>query len=154
MDFNSYPQKKVIHLVGPESQQDVEISALYRDAFNTYGSGKVLGILATKMDDHDIRKREAAEEASTTTAVSPTDEPVEEDYIYNAKGKAILYTTTAPILSDNESSVELKSHGYVTVDEREQLRRLIIAFPKVNRSGEVGKVSYFYKFFSEIENIK
>lgn len=38
------------------------------------------------MDDHDIRKREA-EEMSTTTAVSPTDEPVEEDYIYNAKGK-------------------------------------------------------------------
>lgn len=55
-------------------------------------------------------------------------------------GKAILYTTIAPILADNESSVELKSHGYVTVDEREQLRRLIIAFPKVNRSGEVGKV--------------
>lgn len=70
-------------------------------------------------------------------------------------GKAILYTTIAPILADNESSVELKSHGYVTVDEREQLRRLIIAFPKVNRSGEVGKVmitsdlklAHFYTIF-------
>lgn len=132
---------------------------MYRDAVNTYGSGKVLGILATKMDDHDIRKREAAAEetstsSTTTTAISPTDEPIEEDYIYNAKGKAILYTTIAPILADNESSVELKSHGYVTGDEREQLRRLIIAFPKVNRSGEVGKVSFQAGCFFFCKNLQ
>lgn len=49
---------QVINLVGPDSQQDIELSALYKDAILTYGEGKVLGILATKSNDHLIRKRQ------------------------------------------------------------------------------------------------
>jgi hypothetical protein len=34
---------KIINLVGDPSQQDIELSALFRDAIGNYGEGKVLG---------------------------------------------------------------------------------------------------------------
>lgn len=146
---------KVINLVGPASQQDVEMSAIFKDAVNTYGSGKVLGILATKSDDHDIRKREAiastqaaTEEPSTTTTttttgtpVNPTEEPMEENFVYIDEGKTMMYTTSPPFLSDNDTVTELRYHGLVTTDERkDEFVRFIVSF-KVNRT-EVTKVNW------------
>lgn len=85
VDFNV--NAEVIQLVGPESQQDIELSALYKDAVNMYGEGKVLGILASKANEHEIRKRQAEELQQTTTSASPTEEPIEEGYIYIADSK-------------------------------------------------------------------
>lgn len=61
-------------------QQDVELSALYRDSVLTYGEGKVLGILATKTTDHLIRKRQATATGETAPAESadPTSLPEKE----------------------------------------------------------------------------
>lgn len=87
-------------MVGPASQQDIELSALFNDAVLAYGEGKVLGILATKSDihDHEISKREAEEQkesaAITTSTESPEaakegqiEEKGEENLLYNASGK-------------------------------------------------------------------
>lgn len=88
-------------MVGPTSQQDIELAAFYKDAVLSYGEGKVLGILATKSDvhDHEISKRQAQpvpedkkETASTTTEnpeaakeVAP-EEKQDEALVYHAKG--------------------------------------------------------------------
>lgn len=82
---------QVINLVGPTSQQDVEIAALYKDAVLTYGEGKVLGMLATKSDGHHaLRKREADEKSSTTTespeATKEAEEKPEENFVYKDAG--------------------------------------------------------------------
>lgn len=120
------------------------MSAIFNDAVNIYGSGKVLGILAIKSDDHDIRKREAtvstiADIEEPTTTVSPTEEPIKKDYEYIHEGKMMLYTTSAPVLFDNGSNTTLEYHGLVTTDERkDEFVRLIVSF-KVN-IGEVTKV--------------
>ncbi|XP_055385139.1 uncharacterized protein LOC129614516 [Condylostylus longicornis] len=59
VDFNS--NVEVITLVGPASQQDIELGALYRDAVSTYGEGKVLGILSTQAEEnHYIYKRDVS----------------------------------------------------------------------------------------------
>lgn len=83
---------QVINLVGPTSQQDVEISALYKDAVLTYGEGKVLGILATKSDgQHTMKKREADEKIVATTTETPdankeAEEKPEENFVYKDAG--------------------------------------------------------------------
>lgn len=45
-------------------------------------------MLATKSDNHDIYKREAIEEPSTT--VLPTDEPMNENFLYFEQGVYFL----------------------------------------------------------------
>lgn len=84
-------------MVGPAEQQDVELAAIFKDAENTYGAGKVLGILASKSDEtHDIRKREAAavtEESSSSLSSSSTtpqtpaaeEDEMEENFVYIEK---------------------------------------------------------------------
>lgn len=64
--------------------QDVELTALYKDAILNYGEGKVLGILASPYDTGHARSRRAADEPTTDT---PTDEPVQNNYIYVAKNR-------------------------------------------------------------------
>lgn len=44
-----------------------------------------------------------------------------------------MYTTSPPILSDSEGSIELRYHGEVQSDERNDLTRMIISFT-VNRT--------------------
>lgn len=70
-------------MVGDGLQQDVELTALYKDAILNYGEGKVLGILASRYDMglEQHRRRRAADEPTTDT---PTDEPVQNNYIYVA----------------------------------------------------------------------
>lgn len=85
---------------------------------------------------------------STSTELSTTTpnaiEPIEENFVYVAKGKGILYTTEAPILKigSNDSGevkeYELKSHSLVTADERENLFKLIVNFI----DSDIGKVNY------------
>lgn len=132
IDYNT--NTEVYNLIGGASEQDVEIDEIYRNALKKHGAGNVLGILATKSDNHDIYKREAAEEASTT--VSPTDEPMNENFLYYEQGKAILYTTSAPKLFENGSATELLIHGLVKTDERDGLFRIIVSFFKVKRENE------------------
>lgn len=148
MEYN--PNTEVNHLVGPPSQCDSELATLFRNAELTYGEGKVLGILASNVEDsHEIRKREVAE-AISTSLPNPTDEPMEEGFVYYLKDKAIMYTTTAPILkifentsNDNETTkFELKSHGPLMVDEREQYIRLMIQF----KTEEGSKLFLRFKF--------
>lgn len=155
---------QVINLVGPASQQDVEIAALFKDAQLNYGNN-VLGVLATKWDEHNIYKRQAVEITTTTesyTTLTPTEEPIEDNFIYIAKGaelilktcsnldkfillgKGMLYTTETPVLRISENSSEnkeLKMHSLVTSDEREQLFKLIITFIVPE-----GKVNYTFGF--------
>lgn len=89
-----FASTQVINLVGPTSQQDVEIAALYRDATLAYGDGKVLGIVAHythEQRQHQVRKRAAEEKEKPTTTASPetavVDEKAEEDCIYRDPGR-------------------------------------------------------------------
>lgn len=59
----------------------------------------------------------------------------------------MMYTTSPPCLSDNETTTELRSHGLVATDERkDEFTRLIISF-KVNRTNELSKVKSFKVIF-------
>lgn len=115
--------------MGPSSQQDVELSALYRDAVITYGEGKVLGILATKTSDHEIRKRAAAEETtqeSQTVASNSDSESNQTDFIYypgdQSAYKILLYTDSPPRLYDGANYTVLndKVPTTITTDRRNQ----------------------------------
>lgn len=154
-------------MVGTPAQQDVEISALYNDAVNTYGVGKVLGILATNTPKVVLYTRvkravEVKEEATTSSSVvsatTTTEEPLsplepsgeetmQENFVYIDVGKTMMYTTGAPVLSDGEVTTELRSHGITTTDERkDELVRFIISF-KVNRTAnEARKVILRFRF--------
>lgn len=115
-------------LTGPVEQQDVEIAALYRDAQVNYGKKNILGVLATRDDNlgHSMIKRQARVESTTTEVPSttPADDPVVENLIYEAKGKALLYTTQVPVLKffgnkpADDVTYNLTKHAVVTVDER------------------------------------
>lgn len=118
-------------------QQDVEIAALYRDAQVNYGKKNILGVLATRNEniDHSIYKRQAISDSTTELpSTAPPDEPVVENLIYAAKGKALLYTTEVPLLkirgnkSSEDVTYSLDKHAIVTADERGDLFRLIIKF--------------------------
>lgn len=67
------------------------------------------------------------------TTPSP-DEPVVENLIYAAKGKALLYTTEVPMLkirgnkSSEDVTYSLEKHAIVTADEREGVFNLVIKF--------------------------
>lgn len=131
---------KVILLNGSAEERDTKIRDTYASVSEVVGIENVLAILGHKDDEDEggRHKREAEAESSTsstTASPAPAEEVMKEDFIYIATGKAMLYTTSAPILSvDNTSteekpfSRELKSHGIVKVDERDQLRRLIVTF--------------------------
>lgn len=162
---------QVITLVGSPEQQDVEISALFKDAVNTYGVGKVLGILATDTITVSHRSRRAIENTAdkpvtvsstpapttptntgttteeTSSADSSADETMQENFVYIDAGKTMMYTTGPPVLADDESSTELRSHGITTTDERkDELVRFIVSF-KVNRTAnEARKVILRFRF--------
>lgn len=89
----------MINLVGPPAQQDIELSGLYHDAVQTYGEGKVLGILATKSNDHELRKRAAGDEGGNKTESENQDEE---------KGNA---SSKAPAAKPDEESEESKALG-------------------------------------------
>ncbi|XP_055906783.1 uncharacterized protein LOC129942017 [Eupeodes corollae] len=135
--FNYNTNVEVINLVGQTSQQDTEIVALFKDSVTIYGEGEVLGILAYREEEvHYMYKREANEE--TTTQIAPTEEPTETNFIYQAPGKAILYTTTAPLLNMDINgqihSLALMEHDKeITFDDRNDWSRLNIGF-KVNNT--------------------
>lgn len=156
-------------MVGTPAQQDVEISALYNDAVNTYGVGKVLGILATDTpkvllynrvrravevkEDNQVTTSSSVSQSTSTTEenlspAEPTgDETMQENFVYIDVGKTMMYTTGPPLLSDGEITTELRSHGITTTDERkDELVRFIISF-KVNRSAnEASKVILRFRF--------
>lgn len=83
-------------------------------------------------------KRQAISESSTTEIPTTTsgggDEPVVENLVYAAKGKALLVLKEAPVLKirGNKSSedvvYELNKHAIVSADERGEVFRLIIKF--------------------------
>lgn len=138
---------EIVQLVGPPSQQDTELSALYRDAVLNFGEGKVLGVLGTKWNPHSIEKRSLGKnmnlnvkaKASNATSIAETT-PTEEDttytngLVYIYPGKSILYTKSAPILkifngSTNETeTILLENHLTPTSDSREEYNRLSIRF--------------------------
>uniref|UniRef100_T1GR42 Vacuolar ATP synthase subunit S1 n=1 Tax=Megaselia scalaris TaxID=36166 RepID=T1GR42_MEGSC len=97
--FDYTSNLEIITLTGDYSQQDTEISGLYNDAVNTFGSGQVLAILACKDGEgHYLYKREANDPKTTTSEPEKT----EEDFVYISQdGKGILYTTSALILHFN-----------------------------------------------------
>lgn len=137
---------QIINLVGAPSQQDVELSALFRDSAENYGERKVLGILANQLEEpHVLQKREAKarEDFSTsTTPGSPTEEPEIADSKYDVPGKVILVVSTPPVLkmlndSDEvETSYVLSEHTLATYDARERESKLIVTF-KVEDSTKV-----------------
>ncbi|EDS31670.1 conserved hypothetical protein [Culex quinquefasciatus] len=136
-------RRTIINLVGSPTQQDVELSALYRDSSANYGERKVLGILANRWDEyhHELHKREArADDSSTsTTPAGPTDEPEIDDAIYSVPGKALIYITSAPVLNINGTSDDeyvLDKHTVATYDAREKESKLIVTF-KVDDTAKV-----------------
>lgn len=137
--FNYNTNVEVINLVGQTSQQDTEIVALFKDSVTIYGEGEVLGIMAYREEEiHYMFKREAPMEDPTTTSITPTEEPTETNFIYRAPGKAILYTTTAPLLhmdiNGKIHSLALMEHDKeITFDDRNDWSRLNIGF-KVNNT--------------------
>lgn len=117
----------------------MELSALYRDAVITYGEGKVLGILATKTSDHEIRKRAVADETtqeSQTTATTSAnanananadaDQTNQTDFIYypgdQSAYKILMYTDIAPRLFDGANVTVLNNivPTTITTDRRNQ----------------------------------
>lgn len=121
--------------MGPASQQDVEMSALYHDAVIAYGDGKVLGILATKTSDHEIRKRAAEDDksSSTTTPISLVepdipDEIKREDFIYYPKDgtyKILLHTHSPPRLVNGSSVTVLSDKVTTTTNRRNQISQTL-----------------------------
>lgn len=117
-------------MVGPTSQQDVELSALYHDAVITYGEGKVLGILATKTSEHEIRKRavdttpETPKETTTSTTTTTTPEPDQSNengftYYPTSVYKILLYTSSAPVLSYGNNTIILDNKKTtITTDQK------------------------------------
>lgn len=132
--FDYNPNLEVITLTGDPSHQDTELSALYNDAVTIYGVGHVLAILACReTEGHYLYKREAEEPKTTPEAeIGET----ENNFVYIEEGKAIFYTTSAPILhlnvSGNIERFELQEHEkLITFDDRGTFGRLNIPF-KVN----------------------
>lgn len=129
--FDYTSNLEIITLTGDYSQQDTEISGLYNDAVNTFGSGQVLAILACKDGEgHYLYKREANDLKTTTSEPEKT----EEDFVYISQdGKGILYTTSALILhfnvSGNIERFEFKTHeSGITFDDRTKYGRLSVQF--------------------------
>lgn len=75
-------------MIGGSSEQDTEIDEIYKNSIRKHGEGNVLGILATKSDNHDIYKRQVVEDDSTPKP-SPTDEPTSDTFIYYVQGLCI-----------------------------------------------------------------
>lgn len=133
--------EQVITLVGPPSQQDVEMSALYRDAVITYGDGKVLGILATKTSDHELRKRAAPEETTQenqATTPTPGEPSKQTDFIYypgdQSANKILLYTDTPPRLFDGTNITVLNDTAVVvTTDQKGEQRILNVRYNYKNK---------------------
>ncbi|KAJ6637645.1 V-type proton ATPase subunit S1 [Pseudolycoriella hygida] len=152
IDYNT--NTEVYNLIGEASEQDTEIDEIYKNAIKKYGAGKVLGILATKSDNHDIYKRENKEnkeskdDSSTVSpTVPPTDETMKENLVYMQQGKVILYMTVAPKLFENGVTIDLHAHGRVTIDEREGLFRMKVFFFNINEEPKL-----FLQFEFKISN--
>lgn len=78
------------NLFGEPWEQDTEIDDIYKKSVSKHGEGNVLGILATKSDNHDIYKREVEELSTSASSVSPTEEPIMVDSVYIAQGDFLL----------------------------------------------------------------
>lgn len=149
---------QVINLVGPTSQQDVELSALYRDAVITYGDGKVLGILATKQSEHEIRKRAVESEtkletqetqiAPITAATAETESTDANGYIYYPEKKSqtvLFYTSNPPVLyiGSNETPLnDTEQQTTVTTDRR-----------NANEMGEQRALKVLYNYRDKVRLI-
>lgn len=147
----------MVNLIGPSSQQDVELSALYRDATITYGEGNVLGILSTAGGYHQLSKRAVEEGPSDVDASTvPTNEQADggrdersEHFVYypsESPYKILLYTKYAPVLINGSETIVLSdTKTTITTNKRSQnittLRvrynskaRQVSASMKVNKS--------------------
>ena len=117
LDYNV--NAEILTLAGPAETQDSQIAALYQEAQIKFGNKNVLGILA-ESSDHLLSKREVSVEEST------------ESFVYEAPGKCLLHTKSAPILSLKENGkmvdYELKELKAVTSDTRDDDVRLIVNF--------------------------
>lgn len=121
-----------MNLVGPLSQQDVELSALYRDASITYGDGNVLGILSINANDfHQRAKRDAKEYPAPSDTPNPAvaneqtsgGEQAEEFVFYPTEQsyKILLYTQYAPILINGTETIVLNdTKTTITTNKRSQ----------------------------------
>lgn len=144
--------RQVINLVGPVSQQDVELTALYRDAVVTNGEGNVLGILATKTSDHEMRKRAAAVEedpnASSTTTTTPialiepnlSEDVLQENFIYypGEQSYKILLHTQSPPRIINGSLVTVLNDPKLTITTNQ--RNQNVKTMKVRYNSKPGQV--------------
>lgn len=124
--------RQVINLVGPTSQQDVELSALYRDAVLENGDGNVLGILATKANEQRTKREtnENPDNSSTTTPTAPvaasesssneTDRQTKFVYypVSGAAYKILLQTDKAPRLFNGSFRNILDSNNLVTTTDQ------------------------------------
>lgn len=143
----------MINLVGPTTQQDVELSALYRDSVITYGDGKVLGILATRATDHDIRKRQASDAnpgnpeqstnnnaATTNQANEPESADNQTDYVYypgdQSPYKILLYTSAPPRLYDGKGYTYLYNNVSLTITTNTRNLEQRILKVRYNYKGE------------------
>lgn len=111
----------MVNLIGPSSQQDIEMAALYRDASITYGSGKVLGILSTNDVSHVLRKRDAevvpvdqpVDPITTATSIEQASdgEKQKTDFVFypidSAAYKILLYTQLPPTLKNGSDTLVL-----------------------------------------------
>lgn len=121
-----------MNLVGPLSQQDVELSALYRDASITYGDGNVLGILSINANDFQHRTKRDAEEYPTAPDTSypvganeqSTGGEQDEEFVYyptEQSYKILLYTQYAPILINGTETIVLNdTKTTITTNKRSQ----------------------------------
>ncbi|KAL7011713.1 hypothetical protein ACKWTF_014398 [Chironomus riparius] len=121
LDYNV--NANVLTLTGSSEAQDSQIAAFYHDAQVKFGNKNILGIIA-ESNEHLRSKREVTTDLSIQ---EPT-----ETLIYEAPGKCLLYTRSAPILSLTEKGVtnnyELKEVVTVSADTRNDEVMLIVNF--------------------------
>lgn len=142
----------MVNLVGPTSQQDVELSALYRDAVIAYGEGKVLGILAAKGNNHELMKRAAESDETTTsiptikTIIEPTltEDELQEDFIYYSESYKILLHTHSPPILTNGSAVTVLNDTKMTITTNR--RSSYVQTLKVRYNSQPGQVRFTLHF--------
>ncbi|XP_077283167.1 uncharacterized protein LOC143909140 [Arctopsyche grandis] len=150
-------ETQVITVQGPNSEQDAEITEKFERLEDVYGEGKVLAILGSSTpeeeptdDESDSLDYSSDQKSYLRDKREFNEEPKEapEEVVYNALGKALLYSSDFPILryssGDNETSdkiYKLRNLVGVTGDDREQFSRLVIVF-----GTEMGKVTLRLRF--------
>lgn len=114
------------------------MAALFRDSQIAYGENNVLGLLATRDLTENRRMKRQAFETSTTESI--TENTTDDSVIFEAKGKALLYSENKPVVVVRKNTSEPRTYyldqsAIVTSDERkDEVFKIILKYPTAPNS--------------------